>query len=474
MKHNRLLGPLLAGAMLCGAGSAAARPAADFAAKLTRQKDGTWLLDYRFRRKALAWFFMRSYPRLDGASWRIGTWTVETPGVHIERQGNYDVLAGEGGPLRRVRIRIRPYDESLKADYTPFLLFSDGGAAVYDAHYGLVPIKAPADAAALPSDLNGLAIDDPHGTIAIADPGRELLYRGGTSKGVVHSDFSREGAYAYSGPARPIETAAFAGILDPGLPGWIRAELNDFTPRLFALYRERLGASASGRPMAMVAWGGSAQPGSSLGGSVLEGTVVMRISGSRTAESSPAMLSKLRWFIGHESAHFWLGQTVTYTRRADAWITEGGADLLAIRALEKLVPGYDSRSELQHEVDDCLRTNGPGKPLSGASARGDARANYACGAVLLLAAEGAARKRDPGADAFTWVRALIDANRADGKVTEADWLAAFQAASGDAALTEQVRGFLDHGVERPADFIEALFGATGVPFTRSEAGLTLS
>lgn len=472
MKRSMFWGALLAGAILPGAVTAApaprpaARAAADFDATLTRQKDGTWLLDYRFRRKAPAWFFLRSFPKLDGASWRLDSWTVETPGVKLERQGNYDVLSGDSHALRQVRIRIKPYGLSLKADYTPFLIFSDGGVAVYDAHYGLVPLKAAADAATLPSDLNGMKVEEPRGTLAIVNPGGTLLYKGMTTADRARGNFEGSGAYAYSGPARPIETAAFAGILDPGLPAWIHTELNDFTPKLFALYRDRLGPSASGRPMALVAWGGADMPGQSFGGSVLEGTVVMRISGTKTVDSSPAGLSRLRWFIGHESAHFWMGQTVRYERRADAWITEGTADLLAIRALQKLVPGYDAGAELQREVDECLKVNGPGKPLSGASERGDMRANYACGATLLLIAEAAARKRDPQADAFSWVRGLIDANRADGKVTQADWLAAFEAASGDPALTAKLRDYLDKGVEHPGDFFASLFETTGIPYSR--------
>ncbi|MBB4839111.1 hypothetical protein HNP52_002180 [Sphingomonas kyeonggiensis] len=479
MKRKILLG--MAGALISLAAPAVAKPAmypvatarVDFDATLTRQKDGSWVLDYRFRRKAPAWFFLRSFPKLDGTSWRLDSWTVETPGVKLERQGNYDVLAAGKGMLQRVRIRIRPYGQSLKADYTPYLLFSDGGVAVYDAHYGLVPLKAAADAAALPSDLNDLKIENPRGTLAIANPGGTLLYKGMTTPGQARGDFEGAGAYAYSGPARPIETAAFAGILDPGLPAWIRTELNDFTPRLFALYRDRLGPNASGRPMALVAWGGADMPGQSYGGSVLEGTVVMRISGTKTADSSPAGLSRLRWFIGHESAHFWMGQTVSYERRADAWITEGTADVLAIRALQQLVPGYDARGELQREVDDCIKNNGPGLPLSGASARGDMRTNYACGATLLLAAEAAARKRDPNADAFTWIRGLIDANRADGKVNQADWLAAFAAVS-DPALTAKVRDYLDKGVDDPAAFLASLFETTGVAFTRKDGRLILA
>ncbi|WP_052507783.1 M1 aminopeptidase family protein [Sphingomonas hengshuiensis] len=454
-----------------GAPSTAAVAKRDYHARLTRQRDGSWLLDYRFSRAAPVWFFVRSAPTRQGQSWRLASWRVETPGVRLERHGRYDSLVG-AGPIDRVRIRITPFAQSLRADYSPFLLFSEGGAAVYDGHYEIYPLQSAEAAAALPDDLNGVPLDA-GGRIEIAAPGGRVLYRGVAHRGRFRRDLGGESGYAYVGRTPVIETPALAGIFDPGLPPWIRAELDTFTPRLFALYRARLGPSIAARPMALVSWGGAKRPGTSLGGSVLEAMVVLQIEGAQTVAATPAVLQRVRWFLGHESAHFWMGQTVRYARRADAWIDEGSADVMAVRALERLVPGYDARDAFQREVDDCIRENGPGMALSGASARGNTRANYACGAVLLLAAEGAVRKREAGADAFTWLRGLIDANRADGKVTQADWLAAFDAATGDPALGARVRSYLDSGVADPAAFVAELFAATGVAFSRDSGRIVL-
>ena len=473
----RLAPALLSLIILLGqpVGAAQARPAAaakartrslGYGATLSHQADGSWQLDYRFRRGAPAWYFLRSFPTLGGESWRTASWRVETPGVTLARIGSYDVLRAERGDLRRVRIRVTPYDRSLKADYSPFLTFSDGGVAVFDGHYALVPLHEPDAAARLPSDLNGVDVEMLPATLAIRWPGQPLLARGTRTQGLAHADLRGEPGYVYAGPARVRETPAYAGIIDPQLPGWIAEELDGLTPRVFALYAAKLGQGATPRPMAMVAWGGGSEPGISFGGSVLPGTVVMRISGRQTVTPSAAIRTRLRWFFGHESAHFWLGQTVRYTRRAEAWITEGGADMLAIRALEALVPGYDPRPELQREVDDCVKMAGAGKPLSGAAARGDVRTNYACGATLLIAVEGARRQRDTGNDLFGWVRAFIDAHRAEGHVSQADWLAAFDAAVADPAARASVRRFLDEGVPDPAAFVDALFAACGVAHRR--------
>src|SRR6185437_8130356 len=113
------------------------------------------------------------------------------------------------------------------------------------------------------------------------------------------------------------------------------------------------------------------------------------------------------WFIAHESAHFWLGEAVVYQYARDAWITEGGADLLAFRIVAEVEPGYDARAELQKAIDDCIRfTTGHG--IAGAEDRNEQRAYYACGTVFGLVAE-AASHRPFGA----FVRRLVDAHRGD-------------------------------------------------------------
>lgn len=467
---------LLAGALLlggCAKNRDLIRPSPGVETVLAREADGSWLLEYRFTRPAPAWFFVRSALDLDGKPWRPQSLAVETPGVRLERQGRYDVLTGDGTPLTAVRLRMKPYGDALQADYTPVLRFSDGGLAIYSEHYLVAPLASAAAAAALPGDLNGVTFDTVPVQLAIRDPGRTLLLRGKTYRGEAKLWLNERDAYIYSGPAKLVDTSAFAGIVDPALPAPVRAELDAFMPRLMAYYTERLGQPATGRPTALVSWGGAAFKGSSLGGSVLAGMVVMDIKGTKVAEADPAVLTRLRWFLGHESAHFWMGQTVRYSRRHEAWILEGAADLMAVRAFKHLDPGYDDRAELQREVDDCIKVNGT-NPLSSASDRDAHRANYACGAVLLMAAEGMMRRRDPDADVFTWLKRLIDANRADGVVTQAKWIEAFDAVAADREITARLRAFIDKGAADPADFVHHLLAAAGVAVRREDGRVLLN
>ncbi|MNS85486.1 hypothetical protein D3C72_1193530 [compost metagenome] len=187
----------------------------------------------------------------------------------------------------------------------------------------------------------------------------------------------------------------------------------------------------------------------------------MNFEGVGVLNPTQQVLERSRWFIGHESAHFWLGQAVRYQFARDAWITEGGADLMAVRALKALDPAYDDRAELQTEVDDCTDL-ARGKPVAEAGDRGEHRAYYACGAVFAMAAEGAQKRRD-GGDWFDFLRPVLAANREDGVLSRVEWLEALTRVSGDPSLAESIERMLDQGAADPTAEIASLFRRTGVP-----------
>lgn len=468
----RWLGALPALAFAVPVAAAPAPAPMGVAVTVARSTDATWTADYQLGESARAWVFMRSNPDIDGAPWRQQAWTVETPGVTLIRAGRYDALVADGPVPRHVRIRFRPFGKSLRADYSPTLIFSDGGLALYSDQFLVAPRRSIAAVAALPADLDAIAGLERPNVVTFRDPGHRMVSQGKVTDGVAVRGAEDPDLYVYSGDAPIVETPTVAGIFDPGLPAWLRTEFDTLIPKLFALYTRRLGTPKGERPMAMVSWSGAANQGWSFSGSVLTGLVAIDMGGKVALTADPAVADRVGWFFGHESAHFWMGHTVAYDTARNAWITEGSADVLAVRALAALKPGYDARVELQREVDDCIKVNGA-KPLTSASERGEVRANYACGAVLLLAAEAAERRRDPSADAFTFARRLIDANREDGKVSEADWLATFEQVSGDAVITARIKAFLDQGVADPTAFVAELFTATGVRFERSGDKLTL-
>lgn len=448
------------------AGTQAQASAEPFSTATVARDGDVWTLEYDLYKDAPAWAFQRSSLDMRTRTpWRAAQWTVETPGVVLERQGFLDVLrATDGGVVpRKVRIRMRPVGSHLEADYDPVLVFTDGSTAMYSGHIDLFPLETAEAARDLPMDLNGVetASSDVH--VTWSDRAGPVLFQGERRRDPVSSG---KGTYVLFGQAALVDSPRLATVIDPQLPAWVGTEIGDFAPRVAGYYAERLGPGQTDKPTIMVSWRGPTPRLQSMGGSVLSGLIIMSFEGEATLTRSKEVADKTRWFIGHEGAHFWLGQTVRYERSRDAWITEGGADLMAVRALSRIDPAYDARAELQEEVNDCA---GLGvKPVASANERGEHRAYYACGAVFAMTAEGF-QKKATGGDWFDFLKPLIDANREDGVLTREEWLTALTALAGDDGARRDMELLLDQGSPDAGAVIARLFDRAGVAY-RLEGG----
>ncbi len=441
-----------------------AAPRAQPAVRALVQRDGDrWTVDYRFDRDAPAWGFVDSaLERRTRQPWRARQWTVETPGVELVRIGARDLLRSrDGSPVpRQVRIAFRPQAVDLEAAYAT-LAFSDGAVALPSGQFDAFPVYDLDAPAVMNSDLNGLDLGVDAAEVTWRDAAGPVLFKGQRRASVTASDAR---TYVLFGQADLRLGQRLAMVMDPNLPSWIGDQIGRFGPRVIDYYAERLGDSGAGKPTVMVAWNGPTERMASMSGSALPGLIVMSFEGQGVTTPSAEMLERSRWFIGHESAHFWLGQKVRYARASEAWITEGGADLMAVRALQAQDPAYDARAELQTEVDDCARLT-VGRGVESAGSRGEHRAYYACGAVFALAAE-AAQKRATGGDWFDFLRPLLDGRDV---LTRQDWLAALGRVGADRTLANDVSRLLDDGAADPSAVIARLFERTGVAF-RFEGG----
>lgn len=460
----RFLGPgfrrgTLALAVLILAVPTPAASAPEVKVEVLRDGDA-WTADFTLAKAAPAWAFYRSaVTRVGAKPWRPQAWTIETPGVRLERRGFYDVLTSESGDVpSRVRVRFRPFGEDLEADYEPALIFTDGSVALFTNQFDLMPLASAAAAEKLSLDLGAHPETGQPAQVTFRDEGGEVLHGGAR-----HASLSlvSGNSYVLFGPAAPIETRDIAAIIDPALPRWIADELAASTPRLLAYYANRLGPRSGVKPTLMASWMGPTPKLESMGGSVLPGLVIMAFEGEGLKQRSEALIAASRWFVAHESAHFWLGETVRYDRGAHAWITEGGADLLAVRASAAIDPTYNARGLLNAAIDDCI-TLGAGKAVNGAAERNENRAYYACGAVFGLVAEAAVRRVQPNHDFFDFLARLIETNRADGVVSKEEWLAQLTKVSRDASLADDIRAMTDQGVADPKAVIASLFLRAGV------------
>jgi hypothetical protein len=429
--------PVLCLALLAGCASAPLKPgggetaAAKAANEVLIFRDGDeWKARFRFAADAPLWAFERSaLLRVEQLPWRPKSWEVISPGVSLERIGDFDVFVAANGDVpREVTIRFRPLAEDLVADYDPAIRLSDGTLALYGGHFNAFPMASREAIAALrePQEY------PTH--IALTAAGAPLLFGG---QRVTRADDVGDN-YVYVGDVTMSPDDPVATILDPGLPAWISTRLRDFTPSVFRDFETQMGPHKSGRPMVIASWAGTDFGGVSTGGSVSPGMITMRLEGKQLLKETPGALNQMRWFIAHEAAHFWLGQTVGYATPDEAWITEGGADYLAMQAAVRADASYDAKAFMAEARSDCIAALAKGS-LAEARRRNDQRAYYACGALFAQAVDDAGRPRGKGFADF--VRGLIR-DDADGQVTGAEWLAAARAFGVSGARIGQIEAMV--------------------------------
>lgn len=457
---------LLGAALLTATPGPSAEPPHKLHASVAVQRSGDqWTADFRFERDSPAWAFLASgLTRVGSRSWRTESWTVETPGVRLERRGFYDVLVAERGTVpRRVRVRFRPFGEDLLSNYDPALIFTDGAVALFTDQFDLFPVASARAAEQLPLDPAQADIEEGSTRATFRDRAGPVLHEGQRTPAV---SLANGRSYVLFGGGAPVETADIATIVDPQLPAWLKGELVSSSSRLLAHYAKGLGPRLGPKPTVMVSWAGPTAGLRSMGGSVLPGLVVMTFEGDAVTRPDPAVSNAGRAFIAHEAAHFWLGETVRPAGPHQAWIMEGGADLLAFRATAALDPSFDPKARLQTSLDGCLKRV-TAKPLRSAAERNDGQAYYDCGAVFGLVAERYAART--GGDFTSFWRGLITANR--GKVVDQDvWLAELSRLAGDRKAELLVRAFLDATGSDATAMLAALFTEAGVQHERVAEG----
>lgn len=453
-------------ALLLGGCATASAPSPEEVKVEVVRNGSHWTADYSFDRDAPAWAFARSAVTEHGKEpWRPQAWTVVTPGVRLERRGRYDLLVSATGAVpRKVRVVFRPFADRLLSDYDAAMLFSDGTVGLFSDHFNILPLGSAAAAETLPLDLDTEAMTIPPTRISFRDRAGPVLHAGGRSQEVTLVGAEN---YVLFGPAEPVQNEEIATVIDARLPEWLRRPLTASTLRILSFYGDKLGARAGTKPMLLVTWAGPTKGLRSIGGGVVPGQVMLRFEGEVLLSEDAGARDTARWVVAHEGAHFWLGNTVSYAASDQAWIMEGGADLLAIRASSALEPDFQATAMLQDLADECV-TLAVGKAIRSAALRNEQRAFYACGAMFGLAAEAGAKEQ--GGDFFSFWRGLIDANRADGIVAEEEWLAEVTRLSGDPLIAADIRQMVDTGAADPARALSQLFTRAGVAHSLGAQG----
>jgi len=435
-------------------------------------KKGAWQVDYMLREKSHSWVFPVSAPKqADHRAWRSEAWRVVTPGVRIERHGAYDVLVADDGGLvpRKVRITFTPTNATLEREYDPAISFSNGATALYSDQFDLVPIDDPRT---VDSKEAGLSIQDLGG--------RPLPVRFHDNAGPVfvqgkrQSDPTLTGAATYvvfgSGEVQTLGDVAM--LADPALPAWLKTDVSQFAPRVASTYASRLGARSDSRlPLLIMGWRG-ATPGKVINdGGVRPGEIVLNFEGEGLLDRNERAARRTRWFVAHEMAHFWLGsEGVAYSTPSDAWITEGGAEMMAFTLLAASDHEYVI-GELQRAVDDCVKLGT--KSIAQAADRHESRAFYACGTVFALAAAGVARRHE-GTTFFDFIKPLLTRHQSDRRLGGTEWLDYFDGFNDDRQAGDVMRVMIERGSSQPLKDVETILKSGNVPLTVAGNTIILS
>jgi hypothetical protein len=431
-----------------------------------------WTIQYRLHAKAEAWVFpFSAVTYKDHARWREQQWRVLTPHVAIVRKGDYDLLVpvGQRYVPTSVQIEFTPTNATLDREYDPAVAFSNGAIALYSDQFDLAP---QSDAHAIEARPSGLSVEElggSHALVSFHDAAGPVFVRGRREQAPVLSGAE---TYVIFGAAKIEEGHHVAVLADPQLPVWLKTEMMAFAPKVADFYAAKLGErSDKTLPLLILAWRG-ATPGKVINdGGVRPGEILLNFEGEGLLDKNEAAERRARWFIAHEMAHFWLGTSgVAYRTLSDAWITEGGAEMMAFTFLAGIDHDY-AHAELQRAVDDCSKL--AAKPVATASNRHESRSLYACGAVFALAGTGVVKK-DGGQDFFDFIRPLLQAHQVDRTLGDADWLSRLEQLSDGQKAAAVIRTMLDQSTDHPDLKLEELFQETGIPFTKTQKAPALS
>jgi hypothetical protein len=397
--------------------------------RFTHTGDDTWTADYALPEPVRGLAFRRSRVSRDG--WRI----VDPPGATLV--GRYVVAAQ---PFTRLRVELPTSTAQPDKEYRSFYRFADSGLLAYTGQLGVV--RAVCGTGDCPGG-EGLSLGaDYAGTLTLVPArGESVVVQGRSPAAEASLALRRDGTYAYFGSLTPVETDGFVGVLDRGMPDWMRRRVSTDLPHLFAFYAGRFGPLDDPKPTVFLTFG-TRDHGVSLGGGVLEPhllTLDLELESARLTESSGTLLDIDR-LVAHEAAHFWNDdQHARHGDPGSAWLDEGSADALAARVLHATGVLDDAayRSALSEAASECALWLSGGEPLSASTRPGHSRALYVCGSTLSLLAEAAVRRHDPRADLFTFWRAVFD----EGKPTydEDTFFRVLDRLGGSPAVTSTLR-----------------------------------
>lgn len=371
-------------------------------ATLEPAEDGRWRIAYRTTPAVSSLVFYRG-----NGDYRRGTWSLEDEDFVIERLGGTDrIRRRDNETFAEVAASVTPTTEKPRADYTPFIPFTDGGMAVYTGQFVVgVPLADDDEAFALGLDSdNAGAFVDAAITVKPGSFGR-MIVDARVSNEEQRLPFD-DGEYVYYGGASAVETATLTAVTDSAVPAWLREFLYDSMARTYDYFTYRLGEIRGAKPFLIAAFRPLAGGQVSFSGGVVDSQLVVDLGLGSDVPDVPEARQLMVNFFAHESAHLWHKGGGVRAGASGSWMHEGGADAKAWLALVELdIYGDDvARGLFEEAANECASHLDDGS-LTDVMERAAFDAYYDCGATIALATHGA--MRGVGRDLFDFWRRLL-------------------------------------------------------------------
>lgn len=429
---------------------------------LTDGDDGPWTLDVALDEPGLV-FFSRS-----NGDYRTETYAPQGQSGRVQRIGGYDTLILEDG-VRHARFEITPYSDNIRADYTPFIPFSDGGVALFTGQFELLTATDRTSIEALEGRLSNWTGEQRPISLTLRSD-RPMLIDSSRVSGDSVVMVDGGGEYVYFGNAELVDGENFVGVVDPGLPDWIREDFDDTLGIIFTALEERYGYGLQDRATILFAYRGDAVQGFRNKGGALPGNVLaLETEGTALLNPSDRIIRYFQFFFAHEAAHlFQQASGKTLGSQESAWIHEGQASAIAYRLLVE----QGIQTQTNYEIRLAEAYNRCAKELEGrtlAETLFTGRIGaYDCGEVIAVASDAAL----PNYDLFDLFAKMVAIGDDPERYEAKDYFKALEELGADKDVVTELRVLTSNSLSDADAVLRRLLDAADLKTTLIDGEVT--
>ncbi len=415
--------------------------------KVQKNESGAWQINYQLPYAVHQVYFYRlgSLPR---DKWRL-------KGSHLKwskGKDNQDIIESVDGTLfDQLSVGFDSDFRTTPKDYELNFAFSDGGLLLYTGHL-LLATEADKKMA--------------HEFTFMPQKNSHIIIDGQMSQHEYRwNDKNWQGTYVYFGALKPIQSDGMMGVIDGGLPDWVKQKLTSSLPKLFEFYTQKTGLALDFTPVIYFSFSSSESPGTQYSGGTLPGLIQLNLTGDDWNQESPENLQGLLHFLAHEAAHLWNSQLIkSDEERESSWIHEGGADAFAVRSLVYLGVWDEEDAAKAHEqyLNGCLDLLN-GHQVTHFAGHHNFSVYYQCGATIAWLTELAVQQKNDQLDLFDFWRDLMSrVKQSDLVLTPSQYIKSLLLLTDNQSNVANLITLLSEPQERPNAFMQQAFSAVGL------------